>query len=177
MISPFSITVSCWVNASSCMVRCWMKMAVEFRTRLSKYGRRTRAEDISMSGISIRRRSIPTLRAPGEPRPMQPDTTNSSTIKPGAYPWGNHHNAWRPAHIHLSVFGYAFISRLVTQMYFPNDPLFEFDPIFNSVPDEKVRARMVSSFDLENTKPDWALCYRFNIVLRGRHATPLETRT
>jgi protocatechuate 3,4-dioxygenase beta subunit len=74
------------------------------------------------------------------------------------------------------VFGHAFISRLVTQMYFPGDPLFEFDPIFNSVPDEKARLRMVSSFDLENTQPDWALCYRFNIVLRGGDATPMETR-
>jgi protocatechuate 3,4-dioxygenase beta subunit len=98
------------------------------------------------------------------------------TIKPGAYPWGNHHNAWRPAHIHFSVFGHAFVSRLVTQMYFPGDPLFEFDPIFNSVPDEKARMRMVSSFDLENTQPEWALCYRFNIVLRGRNATPMETK-
>ena len=90
------------------------------------------------------------------------------TIKPGAYPWGNHHNAWRPAHIHFSVFGHSFISRIVTQMYFPGDP------IFNSVTDEKARMRMVSSFDLENTKPDWALCYRFDIVLRGRNATPLD---
>ena len=96
------------------------------------------------------------------------------TIKPGAYPWGNHHNAWRPAHIHFSVFGYSFVSRLVTQMYFPGDPLFPFDPIFNSVTDEKARNRMISSFDLENTQPDWALCYRFNIVLRGRDATPME---
>ena len=96
------------------------------------------------------------------------------TIKPGAYPWGNHHNAWRPAHIHFSVFGHSFVSRLVTQMYFPGDPLFPFDPIFNSVTDEKARNRMISSFDLENTKPDWALCYRFNIVLRGRNATPME---
>ncbi len=96
------------------------------------------------------------------------------TIKPGAYPWGNHHNAWRPAHIHFSVFGYSFISRIVTQMYFPGDPLFAFDPIFNSVTDEKARMRMVSSFDLENTRPDWALCYRFDIVLRGRNATPLD---
>ena len=96
------------------------------------------------------------------------------TIKPGAYPWGNHHNAWRPAHIHLSVFGHSFVTRLVTQMYFPNDPLFPFDPIFNSVPDEKARARMVSSFDLENTQPEWALCYRFDIVLRGQNATPME---
>ena len=98
------------------------------------------------------------------------------TVKPGAYPWGNHHNAWRPAHIHFSVFGHSFISRLVTQMYFPGDPLFEFDPIFNSVPDEKARMRMVSSFDLENTQPNWALCYRFNIVLRGHNATPMETK-
>jgi protocatechuate 3,4-dioxygenase beta subunit len=96
------------------------------------------------------------------------------TIKPGAYPWGNHHNAWRPAHIHFSVFGHSFISRIVTQMYFPGDPLFAFDPIFNSVTDEKARMRMVSSFDLENTKPDWALCYRFDIILRGRNATPLD---
>ena len=96
------------------------------------------------------------------------------TIKPGAYPWGNHPNAWRPAHIHFSLFGHSFISRIVTQMYFPGDPLFAYDPIFNSVADEKARMRMVSSFDLENTKPDWALCYRFDIVLRGRNATPLD---
>jgi protocatechuate 3,4-dioxygenase beta subunit len=96
------------------------------------------------------------------------------TIKPGAYPWANHHNAWRPAHIHFSVFGHSFLSRIVTQMYFPNDPLFAFDPIFNSVTDEKARVRMVSSFDLENTRPDWALAYRFDIVLRGRNATPPE---
>lgn len=102
---------------------------------------------------------------------------NFVTIKPGAYPWGNHHNAWRPAHIHLSLFGHAFISRLVTQMYFPGDPLFPFDPIFNSVPDQKVRERMISSFDLDATKPGWALAYRFNIVLRGRSATPMETRS
>ena len=99
------------------------------------------------------------------------------TIKPGAYPWGNHHNAWRPAHIHFSVFGYAFVSRLVTQMYFPGDPLFAFDPIFNAIPDEAARFRMVSSFDLDATKPDWALAYRFDIVLRGRNATPMETKS
>jgi protocatechuate 3,4-dioxygenase beta subunit len=123
------------------------------------------------------------------PAPLDPNFTGAGrtqsddegyyrfvTVKPGAYPWGNHHNAWRPAHIHFSVFGYSFVSRLVTQMYFPGDPLFEFDPIFNSVTDEKARARMVSAFDLENTQPEWALCYRFNIVLRGRSATPMETK-
>ena len=96
------------------------------------------------------------------------------TIKPGAYPWGNHHNAWRPAHIHFSVFGRAFAQRLVTQMYFPGDPLFSQDPIFNSVRDAGARARLVCAFDLERTEPEWALAYRWDLVLRGRGATPLE---
>ena len=96
------------------------------------------------------------------------------TIKPGAYPWGNHENAWRPQHIHFSVFGRAFTQRLVTQMYFPGDPLFEYDPIFNSVRDERARAAMICSFDLSSTVPDWALAYRFDIVLRGPDATPFE---
>ena len=100
-----------------------------------------------------------------------------TTIKPGAYPWRNHHNAWRPAHIHFSLFGTSFQTRLVTQMYFPNDPLFPFDPIMQSVPDEKARLRLVSVFDLELTKPEWALGYRFDIVLRGRDSTPFEQRT
>jgi len=95
------------------------------------------------------------------------------TIKPGAYPWRNHHNAWRPAHIHFSLFGRAFVQRLVTQMYFPGDPLFAHDPIFNSVP-EVARHRLVSTFDLAETVPEWALGYRFDIVLRGHEATPLE---
>jgi protocatechuate 3,4-dioxygenase, beta subunit len=96
------------------------------------------------------------------------------TIKPGAYPWKNHDNAWRPAHIHLSLFGEAFRSRLITQMYFPGDPLFEHDPIFQSVLDEKARRRMISAFDLETTQPEWALGYRFDVVLEGREATPFE---
>jgi protocatechuate 3,4-dioxygenase beta subunit len=96
------------------------------------------------------------------------------TIKPGAYPWGNHHNAWRPAHIHFSLFGRAFTQRLVTQMYFPDDPLFSQDPIFNSVPDEKARQRMIAAFELGLTKPEWALGFRWDIVLRGREATVFE---
>ena len=96
------------------------------------------------------------------------------TVKPGAYPWGNHHNAWRPAHIHFSVFGTSFVQRLVTQMYFPGDPLFEFDPIYNGVP-EGARERLISSFSLDTTKPDWALGYDFDIVLRGPNATPMES--
>jgi len=95
------------------------------------------------------------------------------TIKPGHYPWGNHYNAWRPAHIHFSVLGPGFLTRLVTQMYFPGDPLFPLDPIFNSVRDPAVRERMVSSFDIGLTVPDWALGFRWDIVLRGREATPM----
>jgi protocatechuate 3,4-dioxygenase beta subunit len=98
-----------------------------------------------------------------------------TTIKPGAYPWGNHHNAWRPAHIHFSLFGRAFTQRLVTQMYFPDDPLFAYDPIWNAIPDERARQRLVSRFDLERTAPNWALSFEFDIVLRGRDATPFES--
>ena len=97
-----------------------------------------------------------------------------TTIKPGAYPWLNHYNAWRPAHIHFSVFGTAFISRLVTQMYFPNDPLLVYDPIFQSIPDERARQRLISKFDLETTQPQWAMGFKFNIVVRGSEATPFE---
>jgi protocatechuate 3,4-dioxygenase beta subunit len=98
------------------------------------------------------------------------------TVKPGAYPWTNHPNAWRAAHIHLSLFGDAFVQRLVTQMYFPGDPLFYQDPIFNSVREARDRERMISSFDLDETVPEWALAYQFDIVLRGREATPVEDR-
>ena len=97
-----------------------------------------------------------------------------TTIKPGPYPWGNHDNAWRPAHIHFSLLGRAFAQRLVTQMYFPGDPLFEFDPIFNSVRDAAVRERMISRFRLEDSVDHWALAYEFDICLRGPDATPFE---
>jgi len=93
------------------------------------------------------------------------------TVRPGAYPWGNHYNAWRPAHIHLSLQGPAFATRLVTQMYFPDDPLIALDPIANAVP-MPYRDRMVSRFDIGTTEPSFALGYLFDIVLRGRHATP-----
>jgi protocatechuate 3,4-dioxygenase, beta subunit len=98
-----------------------------------------------------------------------------TTIKPGAYPWKNHDNAWRPAHIHFSLFGNAFATRLVTQMYFPGDPLFAFDPIFQSIPDERARQRLIARFDLAATQPEWALAYQFDIVLRGKEATPFES--
>lgn len=96
------------------------------------------------------------------------------SIKPGAYPWGNHHNAWRPNHIHFSLFGPGFATRLITQMYFPGDPLLDLDPIFQATP-ESARDRLVSDFSLEVTEPGVALGYVFDIVLRGRSETPMET--
>jgi protocatechuate 3,4-dioxygenase beta subunit len=97
------------------------------------------------------------------------------SIRPGAYPWRNHYNAWRPAHIHFSLFGPAFATRLVTQMYFPGDALLPFDPIFNCIADEKARSRLISLFDWETTIPESALGYKFDIILRGREATPMES--
>jgi protocatechuate 3,4-dioxygenase beta subunit len=98
------------------------------------------------------------------------------TIRPGEYPWRNHYNAWRPAHIHFSLFGQAFVQRLVTQMYFPGDPLLDEDPMYNCVPDERARERLVSRLDWETTIPEFALGYRFDIVLRGPEETPMENR-
>ncbi len=96
------------------------------------------------------------------------------TIKPGAYPWGNHHNAWRPNHIHVSLFGPGFATRLITQMYFPGDPLLALDPIFLATADEAARARLVADFDIGITESGYAIGYRLDIVLRGRAATPME---
>lgn len=123
------------------------------------------------------------------PAPLDPNFTGAgrvltdangeyrfTTIKPGAYPWRNHDNAWRPAHIHFSIFGTAFISRLVTQMFFPGDPLMPLDPIYNGIPDEKGRQRLISTYAHDITTPEWALGYRFNIVLNGSRMTPFETK-
>jgi protocatechuate 3,4-dioxygenase, beta subunit len=121
------------------------------------------------------------------PAPLDPNFTGAGrcltddegryefvTVKPGAYPWKNHPNAWRPAHIHFSLFGRAFTDRLVTQMYFPGDPLFDYDPIFQSVRDPSARERLIATFDLGTTQEEWALGYLFDIVLGGTAATPLE---
>jgi len=121
------------------------------------------------------------------PAPLDPNFTGAGrtltdadgnyefvTIKPGAYPWENHDKSWRPAHIHFSLFGNAFATRLITQMYFPGDPLLAFDPIFQAIPQERARQRLVSKFDLESTKSDWALGFRFDLVLRGPEAVPFE---
>ena len=98
------------------------------------------------------------------------------TIRPGAYPWLNHPNAWRPAHIHFSLFGSSMLSRLVTQMYFPDDPLFDLDPIFNGVPTGHARAGLIAAYDHSVTEQEWALGYRWDIVLHGPSATPFESR-
>lgn len=121
------------------------------------------------------------------PAPLDPNFTGAGrtltddngyyrfvTIQPGAYPWRNHENAWRPAHIHFSVFGRAFTQRLVTQMYFQGDPLFFQDPVFNSIPDERARQRLIAAYDHQETVPEWSLGWRFDIVLGGPHATPME---
>ena len=97
-----------------------------------------------------------------------------TSIRPGAYPWKNHANAWRPAHIHFSVFGNSFLQRMVTQMYFPGDPLLPLDPIYNGVPDEKGRQRLIAAYDHDVTQPLWALGYRFDIILAGPSETPFE---
>ena len=97
-----------------------------------------------------------------------------TTIRPGAYPWRNNYNAWRPAHIHFSLFGPAFITRLVTQMYFPGDPLLELDAIYMTIPSEAARRRLLADYDHTASEPEWALGYRFDLVLRGRESTPLE---
>jgi protocatechuate 3,4-dioxygenase, beta subunit len=122
------------------------------------------------------------------PAPLDPNFTGAGrcltdregtyrfiTVKPGAYPWRNHPNAWRPAHVHFSLFGPQLASRLVTQMYFPGDPLIPFDPILNSISDQRGRELLVARFDPGTTVPEWALCYRWDIVLRGRDATPMES--
>jgi protocatechuate 3,4-dioxygenase beta subunit len=96
------------------------------------------------------------------------------TVKPGLYPWLNHPNAWRPSHIHLSLFGPSFVTRLVTQFFFPGDPLIPLDPILNSVPSKSGRQRLIAAYAHDVTEPEWALGYRFDIVLRGRQATPFE---
>jgi protocatechuate 3,4-dioxygenase beta subunit len=126
---------------------------------------------------------------PGDqhPAPLDPNFTGAGrcltdsgghyrfvTVRPGAYPWRNHPNAWRPAHIHFSLFGPELASRLITQMYFPGDPLMALDPILSAIADERGRERLVAAFDLETTRPEWALGYRWDIVLRGRDATPME---
>lgn len=121
------------------------------------------------------------------PAPLDPNFTGAGrcltdgegryrfvTVKPGAYPWQKHENAWRPAHVHFSLFGTQLASRLVTQMYFPGDPLIPSDPILNSIPDERGRRLLVASFERATTVPEWALGYRWDILLRGDRATPME---
>ncbi len=122
------------------------------------------------------------------PAPLDPNFTGAGrcltnargeyrfvSIRPGAYPWRNHENAWRPAHIHFSIFGTNFLSRLVTQMYFPGDPLLPLDPIYNSIRDEQARERLIANYAHDITEPEWALGFRFDIVLAGSRITPFES--
>ena len=115
------------------------------------------------------------------PAPLDPNFTGAGfcvtdaegrfrfvTIKPGAYPWKNHPNAWRPAHLHFSLFGRNFSQRLITQMYFPGDPLLAMDPIYQSIPEPFARNQLVARFDISQTVPEWALGYSFDITLGGR---------
>jgi protocatechuate 3,4-dioxygenase beta subunit len=121
------------------------------------------------------------------PAPLDPNFTGSgrcltaadgsysfTTVKPGPYPWRNHDNAWRPAHIHFSLFGTAFTQRLVTQMYFPGDPLFPYDPILQSVTDNAARERLVAAYEHDLSRSEWSLGYRWDIVLDGPAATLTE---
>ncbi|MGH3634090.1 MAG: protocatechuate 3,4-dioxygenase subunit beta, partial [Mycobacterium sp.] len=121
------------------------------------------------------------------PAPLDPNFTGAGrcltdaggryqflTVKPGPYPWRNHLNAWRPAHIHFSLFGNQFIERLITQMYFPGDPLFALDPIYQSIPDLAARERLIAQYDHDLTQPEYATGYRFDIVLDGSRRTPTE---
>jgi protocatechuate 3,4-dioxygenase beta subunit len=97
-----------------------------------------------------------------------------TTIKPGPYPWRNHQNAWRPAHIHFSLFGTEFTQRMITQMYFPGDPLFALDPILQSVTDPRARERLVAGYRHDLSEHEWLLGYEWDVVLTGPHATWLE---
>jgi protocatechuate 3,4-dioxygenase, beta subunit len=122
------------------------------------------------------------------PAPLDPNFTGTgrcltdadgayrfTTVKPGPYPWKNHLNAWRPAHIHFSLFGTDFTQRLITQMYFPGDPLFGLDPIFQSVVDPAARERLIATYDHDVTQPELSTGYRWDIVLTGSRATAMET--
>ena len=101
-------------------------------------------------------------------------TYSFTTIKPGPYPWKNHHNAWRPAHIHFSLFGQEFTQRMITQMYFPGDPLFALDPIYQSITDRRARDALVATYDHDLTVPDHSMGYRWDIVLTGGRRTWME---
>ena len=104
-------------------------------------------------------------------------TYSFTTIRPGPYPWKNHHNAWRPAHIHFSLFGTDFTQRMITQMYFPGDPLFALDPIYQSIVDQRARDRLVATYDHDVTRHEWCTGYRWDIVLTGSRRTLLESDT
>ena len=173
--SRASTTASRWASGSSSRAGCSRTTGARCPTRWSRSGRPTRPAATATRSTSTPRRWTPTSRAAGAASPTPTGRFRFVTIKPGAYPWGNHHNAWRPAHIHFSVFGRAFVQRLVTQMYFPGDPLFFQDPIFNSVPDPAARERMICRFDLDADQARvGAGLPASTSSCAGRDATPME---
>ena len=143
-------------------------------TSSSRSGRPTPVAATSTSATSTPRRSTPTSPASAAASPTATAIYRFTTIKPGPYPWKNHRNAWRPAHIHFSLFGTEFTQRMVTQMYFPGDPLFALDPIYQAIVDPAARERLVATYDHDVTQHEWCTGYRWDIVLTGSHRTPLE---
>ncbi len=176
--SRASTTASRSASASSCTAACSTRTVGRSAARSSRCGRRTPAAATATTSTSIPAPLDPNFSGAGRCLTDDEGRYRFVTVKPGAYPWGNHENAWRPAHIHFSLFGRLFTQRLVTQMYFPGDPLFPYDPIFNSVRDPHSRELLVARFDLAQTQPEWALAYEWDVVLGrgGRGATPLEDR-
>ena len=140
----------------------------------SRSGRPTPAAATSTSATSTRRRSTRNFTGVGRCLTGADGTYRFQTIKPGPYPWKNHHNAWRPAHIHFSLFGTDFTQRMVTQMYFPGDPLFALDPIYQAITDQRARDRLVATYDHDVTQHEWSTGYRWDIVLTGSQRTLME---
>ena len=155
-------------SASSSRARSSTARAARSRARWSRSGRPTPPAATRTPSISIPAPLDPNFTGAGACITNEQGRYHFLTIKPGAYPWGNHANAWRPAHIHFSVIGNAFVERVVTQMYFPGDPLLEHDPIYNALHDERARASLVGQLDLSATVPAFALAYHFDIVVGGR---------
>ena len=153
---------------------CWTATAALSAASWSKSGRRTPPDVTSTSATSTPRQWDPHFTGVGRCLTDEDGAYAFTTIKPGPYPWRNHHNAWRPAHIHFSLFGTDFTQRMITQMYFPGDPLFGLDPIYQAITDQKARDRLVASYDHDLSEHEWLLGYRWDIVLTGSHATPME---
>ena len=169
-----STAASPWGSGRSSPAGCWTARAGRCATSSSRSGRPTPAGATSTSATSTPPPSTRTSPGSGRCLTDADGTYRFTTIKPGPYPWKNHRNAWRPAHIHFSLFGTEFTQRMITQMYFPGDPLFALDPIYQAITDPAARERLVASYDHDVTTHEWATGYRWDIVLTGTHRTPTE---